>query len=328
MEARITNYGGIIMSLSVPDRKGTFENIVLGFDDIEDYKTENYLCENPYLGAIVGRYANVIASAKFSIDGICYQLNKNFGNHCLHGGIKGFDQVVWESDFKKSADAQILKLSYLSADGEEGFPGNLNTTIVYELTQNNELIIKYSAKTDKKTIVNLTNHSYFNLSGAPKGNVLEHELCINSTAYVEFNKELVPTGKIKSVKHTPMNFMKSKKIGEVINSNYDQLQFGDGYDVTYVLKKSNDSEKLFAGSLFEEISGRLLEVFTTTPGLHLYTGNSLNTQIKKDYTPRSGICFETQYFPDSPNHLNFPSCFLEAGEEYDQTTIFRFSVKD
>jgi aldose 1-epimerase len=328
IEAKVTNYGGILMSLTVPDRNAVFENIVLGFDNIADYQSENYLEENPYMGAIVGRYANVLKDARFSIDGTEYKLQKNFGNHCLHGGIKGFDKVVWEVRAAKRVNASVLQLSYLSKDGEEGFPGNVQATVTYELTNDNKLVIKYTAVSDKKTPLNLTNHSYFNLNGTGNGDILGHELRVNADAFVEFDRELVPTGRIRMTRNTPMDFAISKTIAVGINDKYDQLQFADGYDVTYVLSESNNINLLPAASLFHPGSGRFMEVFTTMPGLHLYTGNSLNERIKQGYVPRSGICLETQYFPDSPNHSLFPCSLMDANEKYNHTTIFKFSIKE
>jgi aldose 1-epimerase len=327
VEVMITNYGAIIMSLKVPDRNGVFENIVLGFDTVADYRSENYIKENPYLGAIAGRNANVIREGKFLIDGVEYLLDKNFGIHNLHGGMKGFDKVFWNSALYESDENTVLKLNYTSKDGEEGFPGNVEVSVVYMLTDANELLIRYQASADKKTIINLTQHSYFNFKGEGKGDILDHELTIHAHSFVEFDKELVPTGKIKKVKNTPLDFSKPKLIGCHINENCDQLKYGEGYDVTYVINNSDGMNALLAASVYHQPSGRFMEVFTTLPGMHLYTGNSLNEKIKKGYVPRSGFCFESQYFPDAPNNPHFPSTVFDVGETYDHTTIFKFSVK-
>ena len=327
IEVMIANYGAIITSVKIPDRNGVFENIVLGFDNMADYRTENYLKENPYLGAIVGRNANVIRDGKFFIDGVEYLLNKNFGIHNLHGGVKGFDKVFWNSTCYEPDEDTVLKLSYTSKDGEEGFPGNVEVSVVYMLTDANELLIRYQASADKKTIINLTQHSYFNLKGEGKGDILDHELTIHASSFVEFDKDLVPTGKIKTVKNTALDFSEPKLIGHHIHEDDDQLKYGEGYDVTYVVNDSNGMDALLAASVYHQQSGRLMEVFTTLPGIHLYTGNSLNEKIKKGYSPRSGFCLESQYFPDAPNNPHFPSTVFDAGETYDHTTIFKFSVK-
>lgn len=319
---QITNYGGIIMSVKVPDRKGVFENIVLGFDTVVEYCSKGYLVENPYLGAIVGRNANVISNAVFYIDHIPYRLQKNFGEHNLHGGVKGFDKVIWNVD---DYDERMLKLSYDSHDGEEGFPGNLHVQVIYALTDDNELSIQYLATTDKKTLVNLTNHSYFNLKGEGKGDILDHELFINAGSYVEFNEQLVPTGKIKKAENTPMDFRKPSLSGSFIGYDYDQLRYGEGYDVTYLLDDTSSLKA--AAALYHKNTGRFIEVFTTLPGIHLYTGNSLNENIKPGYFPRAGLCLETQYLPDALNQKGFSSGLLAAGELYDHTTVYRFSIR-
>ncbi len=327
IELLITNYGGIIMSLKVPDRDRAFENIVLGFDNASCYRTENYLKENPYLGAIVGRNANVIREGKFFIDGVQYLLNKNFGVHNLHGGVKGFDKVFWNNDSYKQGEENFVMLSYKSEDGEEGFPGAMEISVTYILTDENELQIRYQASAEKKTIMNFTQHSYFNLKGEGNGDILDHELTIHANSFVEFDKDLVPTGKIKMVMSTPLDFSSSKLIGNDIYDNYDQLKYGEGYDVTYVINDSTLKDTVLAASVYHQPSGRYMEVFTTLPGIHLYTGNSLNENIKKGYIPRSGVCLEAQYFPDAPNNPHFLSSVFDAGEYYDHTTIFKFSVK-
>ncbi|MFI5194404.1 MAG: aldose epimerase family protein [Chitinophagales bacterium] len=325
MEATITNYGGILMSLKTADRDGVLENIVLGFDDPREYCTDSYFSENPYLGAIVGRNANVIRGGRFSLDGSESGLNKNFGDHNLHGGIKGFDKSIWEAIQTASHGTQTLELFRESPDGEEGFPGNLHITVTYELNDHNEFIIRFQASADRKTVMNFTQHSYFNLKG--RSDILDHELMIDAASYVEFDKGLVPTGLIKTVDHTPMDFREPTTIGSRIKADFDQLIFGEGYDVNYALEETGKWNEHPAATVWEPETARFMELFTDLPGLQLYTGNSLNKRVKKGYKAWAGLCLEAQYFPDGPNHAHFKSGIFNAGQPYDHTIRWKFSVK-
>ncbi|MFC1736423.1 aldose epimerase family protein [Candidatus Hydrogenedentota bacterium] len=325
MTAEITNYGGIVVSLTVPDRNGKPADVALGFDTLEEY-----IKDNPYFGCIVGRYANRIARGKFTLNGVEYALAVNNGENHLHGGINGFDKVIWKAKEVRSDAGVGLELSYLSKDGEEGYPGNLSATVLYTLTNKNELKIDYSATTDKDTVINLTNHSYFNLAGAGSGDILGHELMINADKFTPGDKGLIPTGEITSVKGTPLDFTASTTIGARIENDYKQLALSGGYDHNFVLNNSDEPLAL-AARVCEPTTGRVMEVFTTEPGLQFYTGNFLQGEIKgkdgKIYKKRHGFCLETQHFPDSPNKPEFPSPVLKAGEKYRTTTIYRFSVK-
>ncbi len=325
MTVRITNYGGIIQSLYAPDNNGKYEDIVLGYDDLE-----SYLNETPYFGAIVGRYANRIANAKFILEGVEYILAKNDGNNHLHGGIVGFDKVVWKAKTTQTENYVALELNYLSKDGEEGYPGNLDVTVNYILNKDNELIIDYKAITDKTTHLNLTNHSYFNLSGNFNNNILNHELWLNSNTFIPTDNEAIPFGTIDSVINTPFDFTKRKKIGERINEKNQQLINGKGYDHCMIFKDYDNSLKLQA-TLYEEKSGRVMEMFTTEPAVQLYTGNYLDgTLIGKGnivYNHRTGVCLETEHFPDSPNRREFPSTILNPGENYSSKTVYKFKTK-
>jgi aldose 1-epimerase len=316
MTVKITNYGGIVTSLQVPDKNGKFDDVVLGFDTLDQY-----LEGHPYFGALVGRYGNRIAKGKFTLNGTEYQLAANNGENHLHGGIKGFDKVVWNAEMVKKENEMGVKLSYLSKDGEEGYPGNLTAVVTYVLTNDNELIINYKAETDKPTPVNLTHHSYFNLKGAGNGDILGHLLTIDADRFTPVDEGLIPTGELKSVKDTPMDFTVPKAIGERI----DQVK--GGYDHNYVLNGWDGSLRL-AAKVVEPLSGREMEVWTTEPGLQFYTGNFLDGTITgengKVYNKHYGFCLETQHFPDSPNKAGFPSTILEPGEKYTHTTIYRF----
>ena len=318
LKAKIMTYGGIVTSLQVPDRNGNLADIVLGCDSLDEY-----IKNNPYFGALVGRYANRIAKGKFTLDGFEYTLATNNGSNHLHGGIKGFDKVVWKAEKMQTDEGPALKLTYRSRDGEEGYPGNLSCIVSYTLTNNNKLKISYEAKTDKATIINLTHHSYFNLSGHNSGDILGHELMLNADHFTPVDKDLIPTGEIKPVKGTPMDFTKPMVIG----SRIKQVQ--GGYDHNYVLNSSDGSLAL-AASVYEPKSGRVMEIFTTGPGIQFYTGNFLDGSVKGKgavYNKHAGFCLETQHFPDSPNKPDFPSVVLKPGEKYTQLTVHKFSAR-
>jgi aldose 1-epimerase len=326
MEAKITNYGGIVVSLTAPDREGKFSDIVLGVNTLEEY-----IKGHPYFGCIVGRYGNRIAQGMFTLNGVKHTLAKNNGENHLHGGIKGFDKVVWTAkEIKGNNDGVGLQLTYVSKDGEEGYPGNLTSIVTYTLTNKNELKIDYSATTDKDTIVNLTHHSYFNLAGEGSGDILNHELMINADKFTPIDKTLIPLGELRNVKGTPMDFTKPTSIGARINNEDDQISFGLGYDHNWVINKEKKGLTL-AATVYESTTGRLMEVHTTEPGIQFYSGNFLDGTIKgksgKIYEKRFGLCLETQHFPDSPNKPQFPSTVLKPGQKYTQTTIYRFKVK-
>jgi len=318
LKADIMTYGGIVTSLHVPDRNGNFADIVLGCDSLDEY-----IKGTAYFGALIGRYGNRIAEGKFSLDGVEYMLAKNNGPNHLHGGIKGFDKVVWDAEAIEENGAPGLKLTYLSKDGEEGYPGNLKCTVIYTLTNNDELKISYEAETDKATVINLTHHGYFNLAGHDSGDILGHELMLTADNFTPVDEGLIPTGQIKPVKGTPMDFTNPMPIGSRI------AEVKGGYDHNYVLNNSDGSLAL-AASVYEPKSGRVMEIFTTEPGIQFYSGNFLDGSIKgkgATYNRHSGLCLETQHFPDSPNKPRFPSVVLRPGEKYTQTTVHKFSVK-
>ena len=325
MEMQITNFGAIVVSMKVPDKNGTLEDVVLGYNTLD-----GYIQDKAYLGAAIGRYGNRIANGKFNLDGQTYTLAKNDGENHLHGGIKGFNKVIWNAEEMINGNDPAIKLSYVSKDGEEGYPGNLTTTIIYTLTQDNSLKIEYSATTDKNTVLNLTHHSYFNLAGAGKGNILDHVLTINADRTTSIMKGLIPTGELKDVTDTPFDFRKPTLIGERINFKDPQLLLGLGYDHNWVLNNWDGSLRL-AATLYHPQTGRYMEVFTTEPGMQFYSGNFLDGSIigknKKKYEYRSALCLEAQHFPNSPNITNFPTVVLRPGEKYTQTTIYKFSVK-
>ncbi len=323
--ARITDYGGILVSLDAPDRAGRSANVVLGFDSLDAY-----LEGHPYFGAIVGRFCNRIAKGKFTLDGVGYTLATNNGPNHLHGGIKGFDKVLWSAEPIASDDGPALRLRYRSPDGEEGYPGNLDVEVVYTLTDDNELRIDYAATTDRATPVNLTHHSYFNLQGEGSGQVLDHELTVNASRYLPVDSTLIPTGAIRPVAGTPLDFTSPRAIGERI----DQItgdEFAGGYDHCFVLDRAGDGPQL-AARVREPDSGRLLEIWTTEPGLQFYTGNFLPGGLERPgpsgrlYDKHHGFCLEAQHFPDAVNKSQFPSTILEPGKTYRQTTIHRFLV--
>lgn len=325
MKVKIINYGAIVVSIEVPDKYGKINDVVLGYDSIE-----GYVQDPSYFGAIVGRIGNRIAKGKFSLDGKDYTLAINNNENHLHGGIKGFNKRVWSPEIIKLNDAPALKLTYVSSDGEEGYPGNLTLEVTYSISSENELIIDYLGKTDKATILNPTNHSYFNLGGEGNGDILDHILKINADYFTPVDEGLIPLGNHKSVLGTPMDFLSPKKIGDRINNNDDQLKVGLGYDHNWVFNDWDGTLKLGV-SLFDPQSGRLMEVLTTEPGVQFYSGNFLDgTNIGKNqkaYQYRSALCLETDHFPDSQNNPNFPSVVLRPGEEYKQKTIYKFSTK-
>ena len=317
IEVSIITYGGAITSLKVPDRNGVLGDIVLGFETLEEY------VRNPrYFGALIGRHGNRIGMGKFSLNGVEYQLPQNNGVNHLHGGFKGFDKRVWDA----SDDGIVLRLIYLSKDGEESYPGNVAAEVSYKLSEN-QLSIDYRASTDRDTIVNLTNHSYFNLKG--EGTILEHELTLNADNFTPVSSDLIPTGEIRSVEATPMDFRKGKAIGSDIREPYEQLGFTGGYDHNFVLNDYDGTLKS-VGRLYEETTGRVLEILTTQPGMQFYSGNFLDGSfVGKNgfvYQRYAGLCLEPQHFPDAPNHSNFPSTLLRPGEEYKQSTVFKFLV--
>jgi len=323
VEAKITNYGGIVTSLKVPDRSGKFDDIVLGFNDLD-----SYLKGHPYFGAIIGRYGNRIAKGRFTLNGVEYKLAVNNGENHLHGGIKAFDKVVWTGKESKTAAGPAVTLTYLSKDGEEGYPGNLNVTVVYTLTNHDELRIDYSATTDKDTVTNLTHHSYFNLAGEGNGDILNHRVMINATRFVPTDAGSIPTGELRNVAGTPFDFRKLTAIGARINQDEEQLKLGNGYEHNKIINGRPGALRL-AAQAFEPRSGRRMQVWTTEPGMQFYTGNFLDGTLTgksgKIYQRRYGFCFETQHYPDSPNHPAFPTTTLKKGATYRSTTIYRFS---
>ncbi|MBC8379745.1 MAG: galactose mutarotase [Planctomycetes bacterium] len=328
--AKITNYGGIITELWAPDRDGKLADVVLGFDNITDYEEKS-----PYFGCITGRYANRIAKGRFTLDGVTYdKLAINNGDNHLHGGLKGFDKQIWDAETFEAADTVGLRLHYLSKDGEEGYPGNLDVTVTYTLTNADELRIDYEATTDKPTVCNLTNHSYFNLAGHAAGTAanLAHVMMINADSFTPVanaNANSIPTGEIRPVAGSPMDFITPTPIGERIDGPCDQLKFGNGYDHNWVLNKS-EGELSLAARVVELKSGRVMEVLTTEPGVQLYSANYLDGFTGKGgavYARRSAFCLETQHYPASPNKPEFPSTVLRPGERYETTTIFKFSTR-
>ena len=322
MEVAITNYGGTVVTLKVPDRNGKIEDVVLGYDKLEDYEAGK-----AYFGATVGRYANRIAHAKFTLDGVTYTLPKNDGDNHLHGV---FNKRVWNPKDVSGSDGQALELTYVSKGGEDGYPGNLSVKVVYTLTGQNELKIDYSATTDKDTVLNLTNHCYFNLAGQGNGDILQQQLMIRADRFTPVDATLIPTGELRSVKGTPFDFTTSTVIGARIDQENEQLKLGKGYDHNWVLNNSTAGSLYIAAQAYDPHSGRLLEVSTTEPGLQLYTGNFLDGirgKGGKVYNRRYAFCLETQHFPDSPNHPQFPSTVLKPGQHFQSTTIYKFSTK-
>ncbi|MBE0673513.1 MAG: galactose mutarotase [Bacteroidales bacterium] len=317
---KLTNYGATIVFLEVPDKNGAKENVTFGYETLD-----GYLNGDPYFGSVVGRYANRIAVGKFTLDGVEYNLAINNDPNALHGGPGGWHSVVWDAEVIK--DANAVKFTYNSPDMEEGYPGNMKAEVLYTWTDNNEVVMDYTVTTDKKSVVNITNHAYFNLHGAGNGDILDHELVINANQFTPVDATLIPTGELRPVAGSPFDFTTPHTIGERIGEEYDQLAFGGGYDHNFVLDKSQE----VAAVVYEPVSGRQLEVITDLPGIQFYCGNFLDgTQTGhggKTYQYRSGLCLETQFFPDSPNKPEFPSTVIEAGETFKTRTIYKFSVR-
>jgi aldose 1-epimerase len=325
IEARVLTYGGIIMSLRTPDRNGVFDDIVLGFDELAPYFTKS-----PYFGCIIGRYGNRIARGRFTLDGKPYTLAINNSPNHLHGGVKGWDKVIWAAAPFNNTDGVGVTLTYTSADGEEGYPGKVQATVKYTLNDQNQLVVEYTATTDKPTVINLTQHSYFNLAGTKANDILDHELLINAETYTPVDKTLIPTGQIARVDGTPFDFRKPTAIGARIKDAHEQLAHGGGYDHNFVLIR-NTPTLSHAARVEEKTTGRTLDVFTDEPGLQFYSGNFLDGTLTgkggRTYGHRSGFCLETQHFPDSPNRPNFPSTVLKPGDTYNSKTVFAFGTK-
>jgi aldose 1-epimerase len=324
VEARITNYGGIVVSLRVPDRDGALDDIVLGHDTLGEY-----IDDDNYFGCIVGRYANRIVGGRFSLNGVEHVLARNDGVNHLHGGETGFNKGPWEAEEVREANAVGLELAYASGDGEEGYPGNLFVRVVYLLTNENELRIEYAAATDRDTVVNLSHHSYFNLAGAGSGDVLGHVIMIDADRFTPVDRGLIPTGELRGVRGTPMDFTEPVEIGARIGQDDEQLAFGGGYDHNWALNKG-DGPLGLAARVYEPTAGRVMELYTTEPGVQFFTGNHLEGVVGKAgrvYGRHGGFCLEAQRFPDSPNKPQFPSTVLRAGDRYTQTTFYRFSME-
>lgn len=327
IEIQIINYGGIITSIKTPDRNGELDDIALGFSTLEEY-----LGEHPYFGALIGRYGNRIANGTFSIDDNNYILAKNNGLNTLHGGVKGFDKKIWTSEEVKTETSVGVKMSGTSPDMEEGYPGNLKIVVTYSLNNQNELIMDYTATSDQATIVNLTNHSYFNLKGEGNGDILDHKMILNADRFTPVTEHLIPTGELRPVEGTAFDFKDWHTIGERIDqTDSQQIEFGGGYDHNYVLNNQTGTLKT-AAKVHDPSTGRMLEVLTTEPGVQFYTGNFLDGTISgkagKSYIKRGAFCLETQHYPDSPNQSNFPSTRLNPGEVYESQTVYRFSTTD
>jgi len=326
VEVDVTNFGAAVVSVKVPNRHGKTDDVVLGYDDLD-----GYLHDKSYFGATVGRYANRIAHGKFTLNGTTYTLAKNDGENHLHGGVRGFNKVVWEAKDVSIAGAAALQLNYLSKDGEEGYPGNLSVQVTYTLTNNNELKIDYSATTDKDTVVNLTHHSYFNLAGQGKGDILQHQLLLHASRFTPVDATLIPTGEIRSVKGTPLDFASATAIGSRIGQDDEQLKLGHGYDHNFVLDGGTEGAPVLAAQVYEPSSGRVMEVWTTQPGVQFYSGNFLDDTIRgksgSTYRRRAAFCLETQHFPDSPNKPNFPSTILKPGSQFKSSTTYKFSSR-
>jgi aldose 1-epimerase len=327
MQADVTNYGATLVALRVPDRDGKLADVILGYDDVAGYEAGA-----SYFGATVGRYANRIAHAKFSLDGNTYTLGKNDGENTLHGGIKGFNKRFWTAKDVSSAAGPALQLAYVSKDGEEGFPGNLNITVTYSLrADRNELKIDYRATTDKDTVINVSNHAYYNLAGQGSGDILKHELKLYASRFTPVDQTLIPTGELPEVKGTPFDFAKSTAIGARIDQDDQQLKYGKGYDHNWVLDDKAKGAPVPAAEAYDPQSGRVLQISTTEPGVQFYSGNFLDGTIHgkggKVYGHRYAFCLETQHFPDSPNHPDFPSTVLKPGQHFHSVSIYRFSTR-
>lgn len=327
MEVRVMDYGGIIVSLSVPDRMGRFGDVVLGFDSLPPYETLS-----PYFGALIGRYANRIAHGRFTLDGQTYTLATNDGPNHLHGGVRGFDKRVWDAEPFEGADRRGLVLRYTSPAGEEGYPGTLHVTVTYTLTDDDRLSFDYEATTDQATPVNLTQHSYFNLAGAGSGDILGHIVTINADSFTPIDSTLIPTGEIRSVAGTPFDFRTPTAIGARIDQPDPQLRYAHGYDHNFVLNRPpGDTALTLAARVYEPTSGRVMEIYTDQPGLQFYSGNFLDGTLHGKggvvYPFRSGFCMETQHFPDSPNHPDFPSTILRPGQVYHTRSVYRFTTQ-
>jgi aldose 1-epimerase len=323
LEVRAITYGAYVVSLRTPDRQGRLDDVVLGFDTLE-----GYLKSGSHMGSVVGRYGNRIANARFTLDGKTYPLAANDGVNHLHGGVKGFDRHVWAGEEVRQGDDVGVRFTLVSPDGDEGYPGRLQTTVTYTLTPKNELVVDYAATTDKPTLVNLTQHSYFNLAGQAKGDVLDHMLTIHADRYTPVAAGLIPTGAIAPTEGTPLDFRQATRIGARIDQPHEQLQLGKGYDHNYVVNRTGPG-LVPAARVVDPSSGRVMEVSTTEPGLQLYTGNWLGEEKGKNgrvYPRRSGLCLETQHYPDSPNRPEFPTTVLRPGETYRSKTVFTFSV--
>jgi len=322
IEMTVLSYGGIIKTLKTPDKTGAIDDIVLGFDDLA-----SYVKSSPYFGCIIGRYGNRIAKGKFTLDGQAYTLAKNNDQNHLHGGVKGWDKVVWASEPFQHTDGVGVVLTYTSKDGEEGYPGTVKAKVTYTLTDDNRLVVDYSATTDKATVINLTQHSYFNLAGAKANDILGHELMLNAGDYTPVDATLIPNGKIVPVEGTPFDFRKSTAIGARIGASDEQITFGKGYDHNWVLSRTGTG-LVEAAKVVEPLSGRTMTISTTEPGIQFYSGNFLDGTLKgkggRVYPHRAGFCLETQHYPDSPNHPNFPTTTLKPGEEYKSQTVFTF----
>lgn len=325
LEMTVTNYGARVVEFFAPDRSGNFEDIVLGHDNIDKYV--NFTGER-FLGATIGRFGNRIADGRFTLDGVDYQLTINDGPNSLHGGEKGFDRVVWDT---KQINPQKLEFTYRSADGEQGYPGNLDVKMTYELTDDNEFKVTHRAVTDKKTVINLTHHSFFNLHGAGNGTINDHVLMLNADKFTPVDDVLIPTGEQLPVDGTPMDFRNPTPIGNRVNDDYQQLKYGRGYDHNWILNRKTPKGLELAATVYEPESGRFMEVYTTEPGIQFYGGNFFDGEVGKNnkrYEYRASLALETQHFPDSPNHLDFPSTVLSPGEEYEHICIYKVTVKD